>query len=502
MPNTPKTRINIYFSDFFNIAPKVIEDFGALNISLVSDLPLFIDPFLLFHSTKEPYKEIHIQIIKYLHFLRKTSTSVSIGDKGRLKTLYSFSEVKQTWLGFTENSNKGKGLGPIFASKLDNNLRKIFKQFGEEEVTQSSHLEKLCLLEKGVGADSISDYTTNLIWGFLAEYTEEFAKAHLSAAQCKLVTIPRAFFNEETEMWVSKNYTLPYINGDYVLLTPIDIVAREKNWINRDDLIKDFEAIPEIITNEELRSGISNYFCKKLAEKSPNSSPTAEDKVYAINSTFHQFPELIDYYILLKEITGDKASKINKEEISHMREAVIKRANALVDLLSHCTKFYDIEGNTYEEALKRIQYLKHVIEDEDGYRIFHQNGTVKKRESDIHALFKLTWCGTKYDVNSEVNNGRGPVDFKVSLGSTDKTLVEFKLASNPQLERNLRNQVEIYKKANKTKKALKVILYFTKGELIKVEGILKKLGRENDPTIILIDARNDNKPSASKATTH
>ena len=40
--------------------------------------------------------------------------------------------------------------------------------------------------------------------------------------------------------------------------------------------------------------------------------------------------------------------------------------------------------------------------------------------------------------------GRGAVDFKISRGSKDKTLVEFKLAKNTQLKRNLKNQVKIY----------------------------------------------------------
>ncbi len=39
--------MNIYFSDFFEVDEKIIEDYGALNISLINDLPLFIDPFLL-----------------------------------------------------------------------------------------------------------------------------------------------------------------------------------------------------------------------------------------------------------------------------------------------------------------------------------------------------------------------------------------------------------------------------------------------------------------------
>jgi hypothetical protein len=66
----------------------------------------------------------------------------------------------------------------------------------------------------------------------------------------------------------------------------------------------------------------------------------------------------------------------------------------------------------------------------------------------MHILYRLTWCGTVSDVNREVNNGRGPVDFKASRGTFDKSLIEFKLASNTQLRRNLQNQVEIYLKAN------------------------------------------------------
>lgn len=42
-------------------------------------------------------------------------------------------------------------------------------------------------------------------------------------------------------------------------------------------------------------------------------------------------------------------------------------------------------------------------------------------------LSKFTWFETAFDVNAEANNGRGPVDYKLSFGSFDKTLVEFKL---------------------------------------------------------------------------
>ena len=141
-------------------------------------------------------------------------------------------------------------------------------------------------------------------------------------------------------------------------------------------------------------------------------------------------------------------------------------------------------------------FLKHIIEDCDGYRLFWNNGKPIKKEKELQLLFKFTWFGTAFDVNAEANNGRGPVDYKVSFGSFDKTLVEFKLASNTKLRQNLKNQVGVYEQANETKQSMKVILYFTKAEKESVLRTLKTLKMENDSNIILIDACND-KTSAS-----
>jgi len=113
-------------------------------------------------------------------------------------------------------------------------------------------------------------------------------------------------------------------------------------------------------------------------------------------------------------------------------------------------------------------------------------------------MFKLTWFATSFNVNAEVNNGRGPVDYKVSKGKSNTALVEFKLASNSSLEKNLHNQVAIYEKVSNTKRSLKVILCFTEAEQDKVIRVLKALDQATNPDIVVIDASRYNKPSASK----
>lgn len=49
----------IYFSDIFKVDPETLEGHGAFDISLLTDLPLFLDPFLLFNSKKPEYQALH-----------------------------------------------------------------------------------------------------------------------------------------------------------------------------------------------------------------------------------------------------------------------------------------------------------------------------------------------------------------------------------------------------------------------------------------------------------
>ena len=63
----------------------------------------------------------------------------------------------------------------------------------------------------------------------------------------------------------------------------------------------------------------------------------------------------------------------------------------------------------------------------------------------------------------------------------------------------LEEALELYQKASDARTGYKVILYFTREELVKVDRILAELKMSANPKIILIDARKDNKPSASKA---
>ena len=178
----------------------------------------------------------------------------------------------------------------------------------------------------------------------------------------------------------------------------------------------------------------------------------------------------------------------------------ITQISELAELLDKQSAFYKQTPTTREDAFNRVQYLKDVIENKGGWRLFYYENKPLRRESDLQILYRLVWYASPHDVSREVNDGRRPVDFKISHGANDKSLVEMKLASNSGLKRNLQNQAEIYQRASDAQTAYKVVIYFTLAEKENVQRILKEVGLEKHPSVILIDARDDNKASASKAT--
>jgi hypothetical protein len=492
-----KDAVNVYFSDYFDIPHEEVEEYGAFDVSLINDLPLFIDPFLLFNSSRSEYRRLHDSIIAYLQFLRDASIDAKVSE-GLLHAWFMFPEVKQNWLGFSLVGNKGSGLGRGFARALNRNLNRIFANFGEEQITRGSHLEKLCLIGSGVGRDHISDFTTNLIKEYLLEYTQRFARNHLRRRQREIVRVEKVKFNNGTQTWEPGEFELPYVFNDFVLLTPMDMLTKDEIWINRGDMLKDYRRVVYSVSNEQLRAQLNSYLFRTLA--SLPKKATKKERDAAIMKAYREYPELLDYYIRFKEDHGNDAVDVSERLVAESKHFYVDQINRFVEELNRLTSFYRLTGDTYREARERVLFLKDVIENKGGHRIFYDSKWKPvRKESDLHILYRLTWFATPSDVSREANDGRGPVDFKVSKGAYDKTLVEFKLASNPQLERNLQNQVIIYQKASDAPKAIKVIFYFSRRELNRVNQILKKLNMSGSEDIVLIDARKDNKPSASKA---
>ena len=497
----------MFFSEYYGISNSVIDEYGAVDISFVCDIPLFIDPMLIFNSEKEEYKKLHKDIVKYFHFLYQKATS-GLQEK-ELKAWFEFNEVPNNWLGYSMYGNKGAALGKKYAHFLYDNIRFATNT---NNISKSSHIENIMLLYEGSGKDKISDLVVNLIKGFLCSYTEKFAKKYIDSKFLMKTNVERIEFNYDTESFMSKEYTLPYIinekgKKEYVLLTPKDILREDEPAINRKSFLDSYDEIRLAIDNEVLRTYVNNYFSKAVLKyeehqrknkKKVNEKSIKRIERQAFTELIGEYPELYDYYIKIVEDNPEQVNSNAKIERDSELRKLCDNSKKIVELIIKSGYTIYEELSAREEAKRRIKEFKHLIEDCDGYKNLYYKGEQIALEKELQRLFRFVWVDTTFKVDSEPNNGRGQADFIVSKGKYNQNVIEFKLASNNSLD-HVFTQVEIYEAANCSEGSLIVIFFFTMQEEIFARNIIKRAGYENmiDESIFLIDCRKDNKKSAS-----
>lgn len=502
----------MYFSEKFEVDRNSVLKYGAIDISLVCDIPLFVDPMLIFNSKKKDYRRLHNEIIEYFAFLTEKSKNVT--STAELNTYFNFHEVKNNWLGYSIKGNEGNGLGFKFAKFLGDNLQFIME---DSEITESKHIEKSLLLYDGNGKDKISDLTTKLILGYLAEYTQNYATKNIKEKYLQTFYLDSEF-DYETESYRSIRYKLPFIinrkgEKEFVLLTPDDIVREEEPAISKSNYQKNWELVRAGISNQTHRLQLGNYLSRAVKEYIKNNKDKfkkgktisemqrkkIEKDAFFEATKEKEFKWLYDYFISITEKNSNNITEKAKEETKEQVNKFYVAAQGLRTLFEINDNNQTIKASTAkEELLYRLNYMKHIIEDCDGYKNLNHNNSKIASEDDLNRLFRFTLAGTKYDYNFDANNGRGEFDIKASFGANDKCLAELKLASNPKLS-NIFNQTKIYEKANDSSNSVYAIFIFDITDQMKINKLFigNKQFKENKNDIVLIDCRKDNKKSGS-----
>jgi hypothetical protein len=51
--------------------------------------------------------------------------------------------------------------------------------------------------------------------------------------------VTKAVFSYKTESWATRQYVLPRLGKDFVLLTPIYMLTKDETWINHPEVVID-----------------------------------------------------------------------------------------------------------------------------------------------------------------------------------------------------------------------------------------------------------------------
>ncbi len=170
-------------------------------------------------------------------------------------------------------------------------------------------------------------------------------------------------------------------------------------------------------------------------------------------------------------------------------------------IISDDTSFFD-------KIFEFTKYYKDFVEIRAGYKLlWNEKKTAPRSEEDVQILFKGILdehCrANNIDFTREVNQGMGPVDFRFSTGYSKRVLLEAKLAKNTKFWNGLKKQLPKYMKIDSCKLGIFLVIAFTDND-IKCINDIQTIARETEEKYkieiktIVVDARVDNKESASK----
>lgn len=194
---------------------------------LASDIPVCIDPFLLFKSRDATLRDLHGQLTDiFAHGFDLHAR----GDRQSLDKLIDFPEVNAIGFGYSRSARRGSGLG----WHLNQLVADLLESNEEIRVRGLRHIEELQLLSVGVGPDRVSDIAANVLKLPLIRYTQEQAAIWDIPVR---TNVPVAHFFDRDEMdWSDGYFDLPVspISGEGLILVPRRIV-RLLPWINYGD---------------------------------------------------------------------------------------------------------------------------------------------------------------------------------------------------------------------------------------------------------------------------
>lgn len=195
------------------------------------DVPLYVDPFLLWRSPSQQDQALHTSLINAFNHLgvlaKKGQTDEAIA------ALIAASECDEVGMGSSVR-RKGKRLGRDKATEVIS----LFSRIPKYRDAGFRHFEEIQLYIDGISKDRVSDISCNFLKSFLIDFTID---------QCTRLAIPRAMctvdnvYDCRSNTFRSSTSNLPVNPLDQ---TPLLFVPKRwlrfTPWLNYDDYFENY----------------------------------------------------------------------------------------------------------------------------------------------------------------------------------------------------------------------------------------------------------------------
>lgn len=455
----------MFFSEWFEIDYGRLDEIGAFDAVLEKDSPFFINVQRL-KKTNEPEFLNSYQRIK--DFFTEIATILEAAETKTKKdkfyraalSKFAFSEVNEINLGFGD-SLVGSGMGSYLRKQvIDDAYDLVQKGCNAPEL-----FELIGLFEDGVGPDRLSDMIATIILPDIQTYT----KRVMSDLEINPGNYDEQCFDDE-------GFLINPYKKCRVYLLPVDILHElpvAKCW-------EDVETAA--YKNNAIRQEM-NYEVGEVWHKWASKKRKAYIRDYIMKEPA-SFERVIDAY---------RKEEADPYNLYNDAEYYIKK---LLQIIKSEVDFNAIETNEIDSltgALEVVDIFKCWVENNKGWDEI-QKAESNTREKSVQRF--LHGCALYYieknnlSFSCEVNNGPGPVDFKISRGQ-DSTVVELKLSSNGSYMHGYQEQIRQYAKSEKTNNM--VFVFVDVGNPRRRQRLIDQHEKEllegsNPPELVIIDA--------------
>ena len=283
---------------------------------LDEDLPLYLDPFLLWKSPALQDNSLHSMVINAFNHLGEL---VRKGDRARaVNTLITASECDEIGLG-ASRTRKGQRIG----EKTANQILDLFDEIPGVSRGGFTHFEEVQLYVDQISSDRISDIAASFIKSFLIDFTID---------QCKQLGIPMANV-EAQNVYDSKTHS--FTTGEKVTLpiNPEDgrqIILVPKRWLRYSPWISYDDYFSGHHNRDEFKS-------------------ISRDKISVLNFN-RQHYDMVESYVKAKERTQEDC----KHDLLFKPIPVTSARNKLKTITSLPSGKTDNADKDYENAVVQL----------------------------------------------------------------------------------------------------------------------------------------------------
>jgi hypothetical protein len=180
--NSPSTLINPRLTDYFGItASQESTDFAIPFLD--QDIPLSVDPFLLWKSPSQQDNSLHSTLLNGLNTLIRNASGGT--SDAAAAQLVAASECNEIGLGNSASRN-GRRIPLALAHEIIRSVQSV----RPHHTDGISHIEELQLIVDGIGKDRICDFTCSFLKSFLIDFTmDQCERLQIPMADCKVDTV-------------------------------------------------------------------------------------------------------------------------------------------------------------------------------------------------------------------------------------------------------------------------------------------------------------------------